>query len=519
MQQSIRPTHQFLITDYGAVNNGAVNCDEAINASLRACREAGGGSVVVPPGRYLCGPIRLASNIDLHLAAGAHLLFSQRFDDYPPVPTRWEGVECYGYHPLIYGFELENVSITGRGVLDGRGEPWWKERRRRLRERVTTPLTEQDRRLAVLNPGYETAGGGGGGRESQFLRPPLIQLMHCENVMIDGVTCGNSPFWNTHLVYCRNAHVRDVTFFNPDDAPNGDGLDIDSCTGVSVQGCTFDMGDDCIVIKSGCDTDGRRVDRPCEDIVIANCLLLRGHGGIVFGSESAAGIRNVTVTNCIFRGTDRGVRFKSRRGRGGTIEDVRISNLIMREVRCPLVMNLYYHCGIREEERDVAFSEKAHPVGATTPCLRNIHLSDVTSRDTRAAGAILIGLPECPITGVSLDNVVISLDTEATPTNPAMAHGIGAMNRTGIIGRYLERLAVRNVTIEGARGSAVSLTDVKGCGVDTLNALAVDDAPLIHLTRARGVRVVNCVTADGETAVVAADEENCEEITVDGTKR
>jgi polygalacturonase len=483
--------HYHVITDYGAIPDGRANCGGAIAEAIAACARAGGGTVVVPPGRFLTGPIRFVSHMTLYLAPGAELAFSPRFEDYPPAFTRWEGVECHGFHPLIYGFRLTHVSITGRGVIDGQGKPWWDERRRRLREHICAPATAMDAALADLNPGYESAGGGGGGRESQFLRPPLIQFMHCENVYLDGVTCRNSPFWNTHLVYCTNVHVRDVTFYNPEEAPNGDGLDIDSCTGVSVTGCTFDMGDDCIVIKSGCDADGRRVNRPCEDIAIANCLIRRGHGAVVFGSESAAGIRHVTVANCIIRGADRGVRFKSRRGRGGIIENIRISNITMEGVRCPLVINMCYVCGIPPDAREdhPAFADEAAPIDETTPGMRAIHLSGITSRHTLSAAAVMVGLAESPIEGVTLDNVLIELAREAAPLNPAMAYGISAMTHGGVIGRHIKDCALRNVTVLHCRNGAVRLRGAQGLDICSLQVRALDTADAIVLEDSRDVRV------------------------------
>ncbi len=489
------------ITRLGAIGDGAHDNSEVIRGAIRQIRESGGGRITIPAGNFVTGPLELVSNLQLHLEPGATLLFSDQFADYPPTFTRWEGVECYGYHPLVYGRDLYNVSITGRGILDGRGEGWWKERRRRQRERILQPQKVLDIRLAALNPGYESAGGGGGGRESQFLRPPLIQFLGCENVLIDGVTCRNSPFWNTHLVYCHNAHVRDVTFFNPDGAPNGDGIDIDSCHGVSLTGCTFDMGDDCIVIKSGCDADGRRVNRPCEDIVISNCLLLRGHGGVVFGSESAAGIRNVSVTNCIFRGTDRGVRFKSRRGRGGVTEDIRVSNCIMQNVRCPVVMNLKYVCGIPASERDShgAFSYEAAPVDEATPGLRNIHFADITARNTEAAAAVLIGLPERPIEHVTFDNIAFTLDPNAEPKNPAMAYGVGSMNRTGIVGRNIRRLSLRNATIEGVAGPLLQLRQVEGLTMLNVHGEPFGSDATVEMIECSAVRASQCRLANVPT--------------------
>jgi polygalacturonase len=178
--------------------------------------------------------------------------------------------------------------------------------------------------------------------DSQFLRPALLQLFDCKHVAIEGVTLQNSPFWNTHLVYCDDVNIRAVTIKNPADTPNGDGLDIDSCRNVRVSDCHFDVGDDCLCLKSGIDVDGRRIGRPTENVAVTNCTMLRGHGGVVMGSETAGSIRNVTISNCISIGTDRGIRFKSNRARGGVIEEIRVGDIYMQDVLCPLAINAFY---------------------------------------------------------------------------------------------------------------------------------------------------------------------------------
>jgi len=216
--------------------------------------------------------------------------------------------------------------------------------------------------------------------------------------------------------------VHRVTFRNPADAPNGDGLDIDSSCYVRVSDCLFDVGDDCLCLKSGTDADGRRVGRPTENVVVTNCLMRQGHGGVVMGSEIAGGIRNLVVSNCVFDGTDRGIRLKSRRGRGGTIEDLCFSNIIMRDVICAVVMNLYYACGISDaEERARLGSRSPQPVDETTPSIRNVAISGINAYDLRNTGAVLMGLPESPLTGISLSNCRFRL-ADGKPTGaPAMA--------------------------------------------------------------------------------------------------
>lgn len=299
------------ISALGAVGDGKTDCSEAIRAAVERCRSAGGGTVYVPAGVYETGPIELVSGMTLYLETGATLRFTDRFDAYPPTFTRWSGYECYGYRPLIYGRNLERVAIKGEGVIDGRGQAWW-EVYKRLKRGEAVEATPYRNQLIALNEAlYTTVDSTFVEWETQFLRPPLLQLFDCRYVTIEGVTLQNSPFWNTHLVYCDEVKVRGVTIRNPHDTPNGDGLDIDSCTNVTVSDCQFDVGDDCLCLKSGINEQGRRIARPTENVAVTNCIMRRGHGGIVLGSEMSGDIRRVSVSNCIFLGTDRGIRVKS----------------------------------------------------------------------------------------------------------------------------------------------------------------------------------------------------------------
>ena len=446
------------VRDYGAAGDGRGDDSGAITAALAACARRGGGTVYFPPGDYQTKAIRLVSNLTLHLDAGAALRFSDSFSDYPPVPTRWEGVECYGFSPLIYGYELENVSIQGRGILDGRGGAWWREIGARRAEGRTTPETAQEKHLARLNPGYQRADSGGGGREMQFLRPPLVQLFRCRNVLIRDIICLDSPFWNTHLVYCDNGVLDGVTFRNPAEAPNTDGLAIDSCRSIRVSNCLFDVGDDCISLKAGAGKQGRQIAQTCENIIISNCTMLHGHGGVVLGSETAGGIRKVLIADCVFSGTDRGIRLKSRRGRGGLIEDIQAGNLIMTDVLCPLVINSYYRCGSRPDETRL-FTEAKQPVSAATPRIRGISLSNIIARNVRAAAGFVCGLPESPVEDLNLSNLTIELDPAAPETlrDAAMTRGIDPGSGRGLFGRHIRRGRISGLRVSGAGDTPLRL--------------------------------------------------------------
>ncbi|WP_281888505.1 glycoside hydrolase family 28 protein [Paenibacillus sp. YYML68] len=457
------------ITAYGAVGDGQTMNTEAIAAAIRACSARGGGTVYVPAGRYLTGPIKLASYMTLYIEAGAVLQFSDQFDLYTPERTRWSGYECYGYSPLLYGADLEQVAIKGEGIIDGHGETWWNAYREL--KQGTLPSTSvrlsllelnQEKREAIKSNIVEW--------DSQFLRPALLQLLDCRKVVLEGVTLQNSPFWNTHLVYCDQVMVRGVTIKNPSTTPNGDGLDVDSCTNVHVTDCHFDVGDDCLCLKSGIDEDGRRVGRPTENVVIANCTMLAGHGGVVLGSEMAGGIRQVVVSNCMFLGTDRGIRIKTNRARGGGVEDVRISNIFMKDVLCPLAINSFYRYGVDESD-PLMTSPEAVPITEGTSIIRGIHISDITVRNARAAAAFIYGLPEMPVQDVVLNNVVLEMtqDPAEQGGEPDMVREELIMAGEGIYCKHVQGLELNRVRVETRQGAAVTLDQVEDVVIEGLS--------------------------------------------------
>ncbi|SFT04968.1 glycoside hydrolase family 28 protein [Paenibacillus sp. BC26] len=448
----------FDITRFGAIGDGIFDNSEAIAAAVEACSDLG-GTVYIPAGRYLTGRIVLKSRMTLELGAGALLLFRSEFDRYPPVPTRWSGYECFAFAPLLHGRGLKQITIKGQGVIDGQGDSWWKANRV-LRQGGQIP-SDVAQELAVLNePLIRSYTSNIVEWESQFLRPPLLQFIDCEDVRIEGVTLQNSPFWNVHLVYCRNVSVHGVTIRNPHDAPNGDGLDIDSCSYVRISDCHFDVGDDCLCIKSGIDEDGRRVARPSENITVANCTMKRGHGGIVMGSEMAGGIRNVVITGCIFIGTDRGIRMKTNRARGGYIRNILVSNLYMEDVLCPLTINAFYRHGV--DKSDVLIgSAEARPVTEATPVIEHIRISGVTAKRCRASAGFLHGLPEMPIRDVQLNQVHIEMtaDQGEVGDEPDMVFNAFVAAGEGMLCKHVRDLELNGVRIETRQGPALRLED------------------------------------------------------------
>lgn len=428
------PDRTFNIIDYGAVGDGHTKNTRAFADAIKACAEAGGGRVVVPAGMWLTGAIEFKSNLNLHLEQGAVIQFSEDYEDYPLIQSTWEDrprVQCMS--PL-YANGLENVAITGQGIIDGAGQAWRPVKKFKMTERQWKELIASG---GVLNDAgdmwWPTKEALNGPRilaslqrkddvtledyasVRSYLRPVMVALIQCKNVLLDGPTFQNSPAWNIHPLLCENVIVRNINVRNPWYSQNGDGLDLESCRNVIVTNCRFDVGDDAICLKSGRDEYGRRRGKPSERILISDCTVYHGHGGFVIGSEMSGGVRNIFVFNCTFIGTDVGLRFKSTRGRGGIvenifIEDIRMTNIATEAIR----FNMYYggRAPIPEEgeQQDSSARGEVFPVNEGTPQFRKIYCKNITCRG--AAGAVLLqGLPEMPIREIELENILISADT------------------------------------------------------------------------------------------------------------
>jgi polygalacturonase len=488
------------VTIYGAKGDEVADDTEAIQAAIENCEANGGGTVYFPAGTYLTGPINLKSNMTLYVDAGATIMFRDDFDIYPAVKTRWSGYECYGFSPLIFGDGLKNVTIKGEGCFDGQGDAWWKVNRRlRKGEKYSTVRTNEIGKLnqeliGPLNTNLVEW-------ESQFLRPPLLQFINCEHVTLEGITLQNSPFWNTHLVYCNDVSVRGVTFKNPSNTPNGDGFDIDSCSNVRISDCHFDVGDDCLCLKSGINEDGRRVGRPTENVTVTNCTMLHGHGGVVFGSENSGGIRNVTVSNCVFIGTDRGIRIKTNRARGAYIKNILVNNIYMEDVFCPLAINSFYRHGVDETDQSIN-SLEAIPVSEKTPVIEHIQISNVTAKNCRAAAAFIYGLPEMPVKDVSLRNITFEMtnDPEEPGGEPDMVKEGIFMAGDGVFCKYVSGMELDRLRIETRQGPAVKMEEVSDVEINSLTMKQVHkNTPIIQLIKVKDVSV------DGRQARVMSD--------------
>ncbi|MCS7337322.1 MAG: glycoside hydrolase family 88 protein [Verrucomicrobiae bacterium] len=389
------PDRDFVITDYGAVGDGKTDCTKAIARAIEACHKAGGGRVVVPPGNYHTGPIRLLSNVNLHVAEGATLLFSTNTTDYlPPVLTRWEGLELYNYSPLIYAYGQENIAVTGKGTLDGRGEPWWpwKGRWKNRQDWANNPQQQKSARDRLIEqarnnvPVSQRVYG-----EGDYLRPNLFAPHSCRNVLVEGVRVLNSPMWHLNPVLCTNVIIRNVTIIGH--GPNNDGCNPESCTDVLIEGCYFDTGDDCIAIKSGRNEDGRRIGIPSSNIVIRRCTMRDGHGGVVIGSEISGGCKNVFAEDCEMDSPnlDRVLRFKSNAVRGGVVENVYMRNVKVGQVaRAVLEIDFLYEEGTN---------------GMFMPVVRNVVMENISVQRTPRV-LYVVGFPGAEIKNVRIYNSV-----------------------------------------------------------------------------------------------------------------
>ena len=385
------PAREFTISEFGAVADGATDATGAIETAIETCHAAGGGRVVVPAGEFLTGPVRLLSNVDLHLAAGATLRFSTDPARYLPVVlTRWEGIELMNYAPLVYAFGEQNVAVTGSGTLDGQADAthWWPWKAKTGPESQKPDRDRLFRQAEEGIPAAQRVYGAG-----HYLRPPLLQVYRCRNVLIEGVTIRNSPFWVIHPVLSSNVTVRGVSIFSL--GPNSDGCDPESSTDVLIENTLFDTGDDCIAIKSGRNADGRRLAAPSERIIVRNCRMRAGHGGVTIGSEVSGGVRDVFAERNAMSSPDldRGLRIKTNAARGGIVENIFMRDTEINEVGSAIDVDMLYM---------VADEDLSRPY---TPAVRNVLVERLIVN--RAAVALsIVGLAGSPVSGLVIRDSV-----------------------------------------------------------------------------------------------------------------
>lgn len=449
------------LKSFGGKSDGKTSNTTLIKKAIDELTADGGGTLYFPAGTYLTGPIKLESNITIDIESGATILFSGEYEEYTPfVEMRYEGVVMKSFCPLFYAYEKENITIKGRGKIDGNGAYWWHVAWAMDGIEKYAPLLKKVAPLQELwekeNPNLKIEEQSDWKRTlaKKFFRPPFIQMYKSKNILIEGITIVNSPFWTINPEFCENVTVKGVSIFNPY-SPNTDGINPSSCKDVHISDCHISVGDDCITLKSGRDLQGREYATPCENVTITNCTMLAGHGGVVIGSEMSGDVRKITISNCIFDGTDRGIRIKSTRGRGGIVEEIRVSNVVMKNIKKEAItLNLFYS--------DVP----SEPLSERTPIFRNIHFSNITGSDVNAACTIW-GIEEAPISNVTFTDINMDaktgFDIDKSKNLVFTDVQVNATLSPSFTIRNSENILINNIyTLRpNPEKSLISLTDVK----------------------------------------------------------
>lgn len=429
------------VCDYGVIGDGKTNNTETIKRVIDIAEQQGGGTIYFPAGEYLTGTIELKDDMTLYLDSGAVILGSADPSDYPMITTDiLPGYNRGGHSGLIKAFKRKNVSIRGRGIVDGQGRNWWH------------------------NPKNEH-------------RPRAIQPILCDNVLIQGITIRNSAMWTVHPMCCTNVTIDGISIKNPWDSPNTDGINPESCSNVHISNCTIDVGDDCLTLKSGTEDDLFQKQYPCENIVVTNCTMLNGHGGVVLGSEMSGGVKNVTISNCVFNGTDRGIRIKTRRKRGGAVEDVIISNIIMQNVLSPFVINGYYQCGGASPDDMSLFSLDKLPAADNTPVIRNINISNIRATKVTASAAYIYGIPEMPVEGITVSNFSVEMTEteEELKDKPIMAFHVKKTRGEGIFCTNIKNSTFRDISVKVINGPGIEFENAEDVRVYGVHAEGTDE--------------------------------------------
>lgn len=428
------PNYEQKITDYGGVGDGSTDNTEAFAKAMKAISKVGGGRLVVPHGVWATGPIVFEDNVELHLVDGAVIYFSGDYDNYPIVDCYFEGLRTKRCQSPISARGKKNIAITGFGTIDGHGDAWRWVRKSKLTEsqwkdqsaggavdvikgsEIWAPSQAilDALKMADMNnikPEKEEDWY----KYRDFLRPVLLDFDSCKNVLIEQVSFQNSPAWCLHPFRCENVIINGILVVNPWYSQNGDGLDLEASKNVLVINSKFDVGDDAICLKSGKDKDGRELQSPCENVVVDGCSVYHGHGGFVVGSEMSSSVKNICVRNCTFLGTDVGLRFKSKRGRGGQVSNIFIDNINMISIQTDCILFDLNYSGLSASEeralhikKDVSM-ENIPPVDDTTPRFCDIYINDVTCKNCERA-MYFNGIPEMPITNINIKNATITAE-------------------------------------------------------------------------------------------------------------
>ena len=475
------PKNQVNLIDLGGKPDGITLNTSVFEKAMQILSDKGGGTLIVPKGVWFTGPIVFRSNINIYLEKGALILFSSDFNLYPLVETVFEGLDTRRCQSPISGRNLENIAITGFGTIDGSGEAWRPLKKGKVTDSKWKTVVASGGIVQNGNQWYPSVGSLKGAEMSDmnvpradltdtqwqeirdFLRPVMVSFIECKNVLLQGVLFENSPAWNLHPLMCENVIIDGVYVKNPSYSQNGDGLDLESCVNSIVVNSTFDVGDDAICIKSGKDEDGRKRARPTVNLIVDNCKVFHGHGGFIVGSEMSAGVKNVSVTNCQFLGTDVGLRFKSTRGRGGVVENIYISDIYMFNIATDsFLFDLYYGGKSASESLadgdDTPREEVLPPVTEITPIFRNIFVKDIVSRNARRA-MYFNGLPEMKISNIRVENAFITSE-----------YGAELNNADGV--------QFENVHVEPVKGAALILKNVENFNAKNLSYKSGIEKPI-----------------------------------------
>ncbi len=429
------------VKDFGAIGDGVRDDSEAFAAAI-ACAP-GGSTIYIPEGEYKLKPVFLKSNITLYLAKSCRIVAETDRTLYPILPAFiktqdgelnlgcWQGEEAECFASVFTGINCENIAIMGQGEIDGNAlnSDWY-----------------QDHRV-----------------KRTAWRPRGLFFNRCQNILVQGVTVKNTPSWNVHPYFCDDVKLYNLTLENIPSMPTTDGIDPDCCNNVDIAGVRISVGDDCIAIKSGTLQLAKKYQTPCRNITITNCLMERGHGGVVFGSESSGGIENVTVTKCVFDTTERGFRVKTRRGRGriGEINNVTFDNIIMKNVETPFVVNMYYNMGDESGHDEYIWTAEKLPVDERTPIVGKLEFANMVCSEVGCCAAAFYGLPEEPIKSVKLKNVSFSFNPDCQPAFPDMKEKNEKIKNGGLFFQFVDEVILENVQIAGVSGQEVITDGVK----------------------------------------------------------
>ncbi|MCD8186832.1 MAG: glycoside hydrolase family 28 protein [Rikenellaceae bacterium] len=467
VEKPVFPDYEVNIKDFGAVGDGVFLNTEVFAKAIDHVNEKGGGKVVVPAGVWFTGPIVLKSNVNLFVDKGALVLFTTELSQYPLIDTWFEGWESRRCQSPISARGQENIAITGPGAFEGSCHV--------LRDLKRCNLIAAEWEFISSQGGYVNEKGTWHPDDNRVkIRPVMLSIIECKNILLEDFLIQNSPCWTIHPLFSENLIVDGLLVKNPAWAANGDGLDVESCRNVIVVNTHFDVGDDGICIKSGKDAEGRRRARPTENVIVDNCMVFKAHGGFVVGSEMSGGARNISVTNCNFIGTDVGLRFKSRRGRGGVMENIYASNLSMTDLATEAVLFDLYYVGMSAAEvleAGLELGDKdTDPIPAVTeetPAFRDIYISNIACRDAYRA-MYFNGLPEMNITNINIENCSITA-------------------KYGVELREADGINLKNVYVEPQNGPALTLWNVKNLKVDHYETNAGRESGLL----VKGVRNEN----------------------------